>query len=39
MEHNSAGIALIDVPARIFQTLYDAQTGEEIEQDLQQSLA
>ena len=38
MEHNSARIALIDVPARIFQTLYDAQTGEEIEQDLQQSL-
>lgn len=38
MEHNSAGIALIDVPARIFQTLYDAQTGKEIEQDLQQSL-
>lgn len=38
LEHNSAGIALIDVPARIFQTLYDAQTGKEIEQDLQQSL-
>ena len=38
LQHNSAGIALIDVPARIFQTLYDAQTGAEVEQDLQQSL-
>lgn len=38
MERNSAGIALIDVPARIFQTLYDVQTGKEIEQDLQQNL-
>ncbi|MBB6055500.1 protein DpdJ [Tolumonas osonensis] len=38
LQHNSAEIALNDVPARIFQTLYDAQTGEEVEQDLQQSL-
>ncbi|ATM88536.1 ATP-dependent helicase [Yersinia thracica] len=38
LQHNSAGIALIDVPACIFQTLYDAQTGAEVEQDLQQSL-
>lgn len=38
LQHDCAGIALHDVPARIFQTLYDAQTGAEIEQDLQQSL-
>ncbi|OEC45840.1 protein DpdJ [Aeromonas sp. DNP9] len=38
LQNNSAGIALTDVPARIFQTLYDAQTGAEVEQDLQHSL-
>lgn len=38
LQHDCAGIALRDVPARIFQTLYDAQTGAEVEQDLQQSL-
>ncbi|MCA6935393.1 protein DpdJ [Pectobacterium versatile] len=38
LQQNNAGIALTDVPARIFQTLYDAQTGAETEQDLQKSL-
>lgn len=38
LQQGNAGIPLLDVPKRIFQTLYDAQNGVEIEQDLQQSL-
>ncbi|EPF7511696.1 protein DpdJ [Klebsiella variicola] len=38
LQQNVAQIPLFDVPARIFQTLHDVQTGEEVEQDLQHSL-
>lgn len=38
LRQKTAKIKLLDVPARIFQTLYDTQTGTEIEQDLQQNL-